>query len=124
MSVVDKAVEDGIDIGGVADGGVPVGDGNLAGEQGRSAAIALFEGLQQIVPGLGAQALWAPVVEDKQIHAAKAFEPASEAAVAMGDGQLIEKLRRADGEHGSVIVTGLLAGGRIPTNSCLRRSDR
>jgi hypothetical protein len=34
MCVVDQAIEDGVGVGGVADEGVPVGDGNLAGDEG------------------------------------------------------------------------------------------
>ena len=35
MGVVDEPVEDGVGVGGVPDEGVPVGDGDLAGDEGR-----------------------------------------------------------------------------------------
>jgi hypothetical protein len=34
VGVVDDAVEDGVGVGGVSDEGVPVGDGDLAGDEG------------------------------------------------------------------------------------------
>jgi hypothetical protein len=34
VGVVDETVEDGVGVGGVADEGVEVGDGDLAGDEG------------------------------------------------------------------------------------------
>jgi hypothetical protein len=34
MGVVDQPVEDGVGVGGVADEAMPVGDGDLTGDQG------------------------------------------------------------------------------------------
>ena len=51
MSVVDEAVENGVGIGRVADHLVPFVDGDLAGEDGRAAAVAFFEDFVEIVGG-------------------------------------------------------------------------
>jgi hypothetical protein len=55
VSVVDEAVEDGVGVGGHADDGVPVGDRQLAGDDGGAPAVAIFEDLQQVVVSTGAQ---------------------------------------------------------------------
>ena len=46
---MDEAVEDGVSIGQVADDRVPVLGGELAGDDGRSAAVAFLEDFQEIV---------------------------------------------------------------------------
>ena len=48
MGVVDEAVEDGIGVGRVADHLMPFVDRDLAGENGRAAAVAFFEDLVEI----------------------------------------------------------------------------
>jgi hypothetical protein len=50
VSVVDDAIEDGIGIGWIADEVVPFVQGDLAGDDGRSAAVAFFEDFEEIVP--------------------------------------------------------------------------
>ena len=48
MGVVDDAVEDGVGDGGLTDHVVPLGDGQLGGDHGRFAPVALFEDLKEI----------------------------------------------------------------------------
>ena len=43
-----EPVEDGVGVGGFADGFVPVFDGQLAGEKGGSALVAVFEDFEQM----------------------------------------------------------------------------
>ena len=52
MGVVEDPVEDGVSEGGVADNVVPVFDGELGGENGSSAGVAIVEDLEQIVAAL------------------------------------------------------------------------
>jgi hypothetical protein len=70
MSIVDEAVEDGVGIGRVSDDGVPVFDGELAGDDGGSAAMAFLEDSEKVVAGLGVEGLEPPVVEDERLNAA------------------------------------------------------
>lgn len=63
MGVVDQPVEDGIGERGVADGGVPVFDGKLAGHDGRARAVAVVEHLQQIAPVRVVEHGKAPVIQ-------------------------------------------------------------
>ena len=53
LRVVDDAIEDGVGVGGIADQLVPFVDGDLAGDDRRSAAVAFFENLEQIVTSGG-----------------------------------------------------------------------
>ena len=53
MGVVDEAIEDGVGIGWIADDLVPAVHGDLAGDDGRFAAVSFFEELQEIMtPGI------------------------------------------------------------------------
>ena len=67
MGVVHEAVEDGIGIGRVADHLVPFVDRDLAGEDGRAAAVTFFEYLVEIAAGGGSRPQssrmrsWAPL---------------------------------------------------------------
>src|SRR6516164_939715 len=70
VGVVNETVEDGVGIGWVADHGVPFVDRDLAGEDGRAAAVAILEGLK------------APIIEDQQLDAGEAAQDPSVAAVA------------------------------------------
>ena len=52
VRVVEQPVEDGVAEGGIADDIVPVLDGDLAGEQGATAGIAVVEDLEEVVSSL------------------------------------------------------------------------
>lgn len=79
---VDQAVEDDVSVGGIADQRVPLIDGELAGDDGGAAAVAVLEDLQEVVAGRGVERLEAPVVEDEEIDAAKRAQQAGVAAIA------------------------------------------
>jgi len=64
LGVVKEAIENGIGVGWIADDVVPFVDRQLAGDDGRSAAIALFEDFQEIVARLGGERFEAPIVQD------------------------------------------------------------
>ena len=55
MGVMDETVEDSVGEGWVSDGLVPVLDGQLAGDDGGSAAVAIFQDFQQIAAFRGGQ---------------------------------------------------------------------
>ena len=96
VGVVDEPIEDGVGVGGVADEGVPVGDGDLAGDEGGFAAVTVFEDFQQVVPGLGIEGFEAPVVDDEQLDGAEGLDASGGAAVAVAEGEIIEQLGGAD----------------------------
>ena len=65
MGVVDDPVENGVGDCRLADHGVPLGDGELCGDQGGFPAIAFFEDFQQIEALLIGQAVGAPIIKDQ-----------------------------------------------------------
>ena len=60
MGVVDEAVENGVGIGRIADHLVPFVDRDLAGENGRAAAVAFFEDFIEIAARAGIERFKAP----------------------------------------------------------------
>jgi hypothetical protein len=60
MGVVHEAVEDGVGVGGITDHLVPSVDRDLAGEDGRSAAITFFEDFVEIAAGTGIERIETP----------------------------------------------------------------
>jgi hypothetical protein len=99
VRVVDDAIEDGVGIGGLADQLVPLVDGDLAGDDRRSAAVAFFENLEQVMTSGGIERLEPPVVEDKQLHAAECALDAGIATIAAGEREIGEQLGNALVEH-------------------------
>src|SRR5258708_6493462 len=89
VSVVNKAIQDGVAEGGVADNFVPMLDGDLAGDDGRGATVAIIKDLQKVAPFGRIENRKAPVVEDQELNAAEGFEQAAIAtlALARGDGR-------------------------------------
>ena len=72
---MNEAVEDCVGVGRIADGVMPGGDIELAGDDGRFASVAILENFEQIMPGLGIKGLQAPVVQDEQFDLGEALEP-------------------------------------------------
>ena len=112
VRVVDDAIQDGVGIGGVADQLVPFVDGDLAGDDRRSAAVAFFENLEQVVTSGGIERLETPVVEDEQLHAAERPLDAGIAAIAAGKGEVGEQLGNALVEHRAIVATCSVAERR------------
>lgn len=79
---------------GMSDGGAP--------------AVAILEDFEQVVAGLGAEGLQAPVVKDEQLGGTECLEAAADAAIAMGERQFIEELGHAHVEDGTVVAAGLV----------------
>ena len=109
MRVVNEAIEDGVRIGRIADHLVPLLDGKLAGDEGRAAAIALFEDFKQIVARVGIEGFEAPIVENEKIDARERFEEPGVTAVAAGQRQFGEQFRDALIKGRPVVAAGLVA---------------
>ena len=108
---MDEAVEDGVGVGRIADGVMPGGDGQLAGDDGGLSAVAILQDLEQVVTGLGIEGLQAPVIEDEEFDLRQALEPAGDAAVAAGERQFLEQARETGVEDRTVVAAGLVADG-------------
>ena len=88
---------------------VPFVDRDLAGDDGRSAAVAFFEDFEEVVAGGGIERLETPIVEDEQLHAAERPQDAGVATIAAGEREVGEELGDALIEDGAVVATGFVA---------------
>ena len=99
---------------------VPVFDGDLAGNDGRGATVAIIKDLQKVAPFGRIENRKAPVVEDQELNAADGFEQAAISAVAPGKGERFKQAR-----HAMVLdrdCRGKPCGrGRRQSSSCLNR---
>jgi hypothetical protein len=95
----------------VADQLVPFVDGDLAGDDRGSAAVAFFENLEEVVASGGIEGLEPPVIEDEELHATERALDAGIAAIAAGEREVSEQLGNALVEDGAVIAAGLMAEG-------------
>jgi hypothetical protein len=111
MGVVDDAIEDGVGVGRIADDLVPFIDGDLAGEDSRTATVALFEDFLEVAAGAGVEGVETPIVEDEELGAVEAAHDAGIAAVTACQGEIGEQLGDALVEHRAVVAAGLLAEG-------------
>jgi hypothetical protein len=55
MGVVNETVEDRIGVGRIVDDVMPAVHGDLGCDDGRAAAVSLFEDFQKIMPGAGVE---------------------------------------------------------------------
>ncbi len=111
MSVVNEAVQDGVAQGGVADDVVPMFDGDLAGDDGRGATVAIIEDLQKVAPFGRTENRKTPVVEDQELNPADGFEQAAIAAVAASQGERLEQARNAVILDRTIVAAGFVAEG-------------
>src|SRR5207244_12574387 len=102
---------DGVGICRIADKGVPFVDGDLAGEDGRPAAVALFEDLVEVATGTGVERFEAPIVEDEKLDAGETAQDAGIAAVTAGEREFGEQLGDPLIENRAVIAAGFVTEG-------------
>ncbi len=93
MGVVDDPVEDGVGDRGLADHVVPLGDGQLGGDERGFSPVAFLEDFQQIEALLIVEAVGAPVVEDQKLDAGELVDETWEAAIEASHGQIFEQAR-------------------------------
>ena len=109
MGIVNEAIENGVGIGRIADHFMPFVDRDLAGEEGRAAAVAFFEDLVEVAAGAGIERVETPIVEDEKLDAVEAAHDPSVAAVAAGEREIGEQLGDALIEDRAVVAAGLVA---------------
>ena len=87
---------------------VPFVDGDLAGDDCRSAAIALFEDFEEVMACGGIERFEARIVEDEQLHTAERAQQADVAAIAAGEREVGEELGAALVKDGAIVATGFV----------------
>lgn len=95
MSVVHQAVEDGVGQGGVADGGVPVFNWKLTGDDGRAAAVAVVEHFQQVAPVCVVEHGKPSVINREHVYFGPLLEQLHIPAIGAANGQLVKHARQA-----------------------------
>jgi hypothetical protein len=111
VGVVNEAIEDGVGIGRVADKGVPFVDGDLAGEDSRTAPVSVLEDLVKVMTGAGVERFEAPIVEDEELDAGESAQDAGIAAVTAGESEFGEELGNPLIENRAVVAAGLVSQG-------------
>ena len=109
VGVVHDAIQDRVGERGLADQVVPAIHGNLTGDQGGAAAVALLDDLEQIATLLGPERLQAPVVEDEQLDPAERPHQPRVAAIAACQSEVGEHLRDPLIQDRTVVTAGLVA---------------
>ena len=89
MGIVHKAVQNGVGVSGIANDLMPSGQRELGSDDGRSAAIPLFEDFEQITTGAGVKGLEAEVIENEKIGPTEGFDQARMATIASGEGHVL-----------------------------------
>ena len=69
MGVVNEAIEYGVAEGGIDDDVMPVFDGELAGDEGRTTAVAIFEDIEQVTALGVIEGSHSEVVKDEKLSA-------------------------------------------------------
>jgi hypothetical protein len=108
MRVVDDAIEDGIRVSRIADQFVPFVDGDLACDDGRSAAVTFFEDFEEVMACSGIEGFKSPIVEDEQLYATERTQKAGVTTVTAGECEVGEELWNALVENGAIVATGFV----------------
>jgi hypothetical protein len=83
---------------------MPFVDRDLAGDDRRSAPVAFFEDLEEVVTTGSIEGL-----KDEQLHAAERPLDAGMAAIAADEREVGEQLRNPLVENGAIVATGFVA---------------
>ena len=122
MGIVQETVEDGVAEGRVTDEVVPVLDGELAGEDGATASVAVVEDFEEVVAALAGEGSEPPVVEDEEGGPGEPLDEAGIGAVALGEGEFVEETGEAVVAGGDAVAACLVAESADRLRRYLRRS--
>ena len=106
-----QPVEDGIGEGVIADGGIPLVDGELAGYQGGGGLIAVIHEGHEVMALSGVEGVHAPVIEDEQLGLGERVQELVVAAVGLGLGEGEEQAGEAEVAGGVSLPAGRVAEG-------------
>ena len=111
VGVVNEAIQDGIGICWIADQVEPAGDGELAGHHRRFASITVLEDFEQVMAGIAVERFEAPVIEDEDVDPGKAFHARGDAAIALGEREVVDQPRQPGIENRAIVAAGLVPDG-------------
>src|SRR5207344_128141 len=111
MAGVEEAVTDRIGEGGIADEVVPLGDGKLAGEDGRPGTVPVVQELEEVPTILPAEGIEPPVVDEQDIDPRQLGEQAEIGPIGAGQGELVEQPGGAPVQGPEPLATGLMSEG-------------
>src|SRR5467141_222609 len=106
---VHEAVEDGVGDCRIDDHLVPVIDGELAGHDGGTAAVAVVDDFEQIAALLRGQRRQPPVVEDQKLDTGEALEEACIPSIAACQRKRVEQAWYAIIEHRTIVTARLVS---------------
>ena len=124
MGMMYQPVEDGIGEGVIADGGIPLVDGQLAGHERGAGVIAVVHDVHEVMALCGIEGVHAPVVDDEQSGACELVQEFVVAAVGLGLGEGQEQPGEAVVTGGDALPAGLVAEGAGDKGFCLSRRGR
>jgi hypothetical protein len=124
VGVVEEAVADRVGKGGIPDEGVPLGDGELAGQDGGTGVVPVVEEFEEVTAILRGERIESPVVDEQDIDAGELGEQAEVGTVGAGQGELVEEAGRAPVERAEALATGLMGRRRRRRRSCQCRSEQ
>ena len=91
VGIVDQTIQDGIRGGRISDLLMPMGDGELGGQDGGSIVIAILADLVE-VPSLGlGQGIHGPIIDDEHVGAGNLTKELVEGAVGSSHGQIAKE---------------------------------
>ncbi len=81
MCVVDDAVEDGVGECGLADDVVPLGNGQLAGDQDGGVVVSILDDFHEVAPLIGVETVRSPVIENEEVSLGEGAEQSGVSSV-------------------------------------------
>jgi hypothetical protein len=88
---------------------MPLIHGELAGDDGGTMTVTIFEDFQEIVTGTGVERFKSPIIKDQQIDATEPAQQAQMAAVTARESKIVEHWRNTMIEHGVIVTACLVA---------------
>ena len=108
---MDEAVQDGVAEGRITYDVVPMFHGDLAGDDGRGATMAIIKDLQKVAPFGRIEYRQAPVIKDEELNATDGFEQTAIAAIASSKGERLEQARDAMILDRAIVAASFVAEG-------------
>ena len=118
---MNQTIEDGVGDGRILHLAMPVGDGELRGDDHRAVAEAVVEDLEEVACPRGIDGRQGPVVDDEEVDAGEVTVEPGDGALAMGDAQIGEQPWPPQVEGLVAFETGLVPGRRRSSSCRCRR---